>query len=142
MIGLLRYFTVWNLYLKLSYLVYKMMGKKSLETFILKSLQVEEVTFITEFSIFGENLFLHEARENNCFLSQMEPYKFCIAIPYRTNTGPEQGFSCVVFIEGIPANENRFFLVRKTTQGKPYFHYRDGFAVWAVPYLKVFQMCP
>ena len=50
-----------------------MMGKKGLETFILKSLQVEEVTFITEFSIFGENLSLHEARENNCFLSQMEP---------------------------------------------------------------------
>ena len=73
MIGLLRYFTVWNLYLKLSYLVYKMMGKKGLETFILKSLQVEEVTFIAEFSIFGENLSLHEARENNCFLSQMEP---------------------------------------------------------------------
>ena len=59
------------------------------------------------------------------------------AIPYRVSTGPEQGFPCVlfpnrekpVFITGIPANGNRFFPVRKSTQGKPCFHYRDGFAV-------------
>ena len=30
---------------------------------------------------------------------------------------------------GFPGDENRFFPVRKTTQGKPCFHYRDGFAV-------------
>ena len=59
------------------------------------------------------------------------------AIPYRASTGPEQYFPCVVFphrekpvfITGIPANENRFFPVINTTQGKPCFHYRDGFAV-------------
>ena len=59
------------------------------------------------------------------------------AIPYRASTGPEQGFPCVVFphreipvfITGFPGDENRFFPVRKTTQGKPCFHYRDGFAV-------------
>ena len=61
----------------------------------------------------------------------------CTAIPYRVSTGPEQGFPCVlfpnrekpVFITGIAANENRFFPVGKSTQGKPCFHYRDGFAV-------------
>ena len=60
------------------------------------------------------------------------------AIPYRVSTGPEQGFPFVlfpnreipVFITGIPANGNRFFPVRKSTQGKPCFHYRDGFAVY------------
>ena len=35
-----------------------------------------------------------------------------------------------VFITGIPANGNRFFPVRKSTQGKPCFHYMDGFAVY------------
>ena len=42
-------------------------------------------------------------------------------------TGPEQGFLCVVFphreipvfITGFPGDENRFFPVRNTTQGKP-----------------------
>ena len=51
--------------------------------------------------------------------------------------GPEQGFPCVVFphrekpvfITGFLGDENRFFPVRKTTQGKPCSHYRDGFAV-------------
>jgi hypothetical protein len=60
------------------------------------------------------------------------------AIPYRASTGPEQGFPFVafphrenpVFITGFQGDENRFFPVRKTTQGKPCFHYRDGFAVW------------
>ena len=64
--------------------------------------------------------------------------KSCTAIPYRVNTGPELGFPCkffpnrekLVFITGIPANGNRFFPVRKSTQGKPCFHYRDGFAVY------------
>ena len=28
-----------------------------------------------------------------------------------------------------PCNENRVFPVRKTSQGKPCFHYRDGFAM-------------
>ena len=59
------------------------------------------------------------------------------AIPYRASTGPEQGFPCVllpyrekpVFISGFPGDGNRFFPVRKSTQGKPCFHYRDGFAV-------------
>jgi hypothetical protein len=61
------------------------------------------------------------------------------AIPYRVSTGPEHGFPCVVFphrekpvfITGFPGDENRFFPVKKTTQGKPCFHYRDGFAVHA-----------
>jgi hypothetical protein len=59
------------------------------------------------------------------------------AIPYRASTGPEQGFPCVVFpdrekpvsITEIPAHENRFFPFGITTQGKPCFHYRDGFAM-------------
>ena len=34
-----------------------------------------------------------------------------------------------VFIAGFPVDENRFFPVGNTTQGKPCFHYRDGFAV-------------
>ena len=59
------------------------------------------------------------------------------AIPYRVSTGPEQGFPCVLFphrekpvyISWDPCNENRFFPVGKSTQGKPCFHYRDGFAV-------------
>ena len=63
--------------------------------------------------------------------------KSCTAIPYRVNTGPELGFPCkffpnrekLVFITGIQANENRFFPVGKNLQGKPCFHYRDGFAV-------------
>ena len=62
----------------------------------------------------------------------------CTAIPYRASTGPEQGFPCVVFphrekpvfIAGFPVDENRFFPVGNTTQGKPCFHYRDGFAVY------------
>ena len=49
------------------------------------------------------------------------------AIPYRASTGPEQGFPCVVFpyrenpvfIAGFPVDENRFFPVWKTSQGKP-----------------------
>ena len=53
-------------------------------------------------------------------------------------TGPEQGFPCVVFphrekpvfIAGFPVDENRFFPVGNTTQGKTCFHYRDGFAVY------------
>ena len=61
------------------------------------------------------------------------------AIPYRASTGQEQGFSCVVFphrekpvfLSWDPCNENRFFPERKTTQGKPCFHYRDGFAVFS-----------
>ena len=58
-------------------------------------------------------------------------------ITYRASTRPEQGFPCVVFphrekpvfITGFPVDENRFFPVGNTTQGKPCFHYRDGFAV-------------
>ena len=56
---------------------------------------------------------------------------------YRASTGPEQGFSFVVFPHrekpvfntGYPGDENRFFPVGNTTQGKPCFHYSDGFAV-------------
>ena len=59
------------------------------------------------------------------------------AIPHRASTVPEQGFPCVVFphrenpvfIAGFPVDENRFFPVGNTTQGKPCFHYMDGFAV-------------
>ena len=62
------------------------------------------------------------------------------AIPYRASTGPEQGFPCVVFphrenpvfITWDPCNENRFFTVGNTTQGKPYSHYRDGFAMYKI----------
>ena len=61
------------------------------------------------------------------------------AIPYRVSTGPEQGFPCVVFphrekpvvSSWDPCNENRFFPVGNTTQGKRCFHYRDGFAVYS-----------
>ena len=61
------------------------------------------------------------------------------AIPYRARTGPEQGFPCVVFphkdkpvfIAGFPVDEKRFFPVGNSTQGKPCFHYRNGFAVYA-----------
>ena len=68
------------------------------------------------------------------------------AIPYRASTGPEQGFPCVVFphrekpvfIAGFPVDENRFFPVGNTTQGKPCFHYRDGFAVYVLA-LKLFH---
>ena len=59
------------------------------------------------------------------------------AIPYRVSTGPKQGFPCVVllhrekpvFIAGFPIDENRFLPVGNTIQGKPCFHYRNGFAV-------------
>ena len=59
------------------------------------------------------------------------------AIPHRASTGPEQGFPCVVFphrekpvsVSLDPCYENRFFPVGNNTQGKPCFHYRDGFAV-------------
>ena len=53
-----------------------------------------------------------------CNWSRLDLPSFLLtAIPYRASTGPEQVFPCVVFP------------VRKTTQGKPCFHYRDGFAV-------------
>ena len=59
------------------------------------------------------------------------------AIPYKASTGSEQGFPFVVFTHrekhvfntGFPGDENKFFPVGNTTQGKPCFHYRDGFAV-------------
>jgi len=52
------------------------------------------------------------------------------AIPYRASTGPEQDFPFVVFPHtGFLGDENRFFPVGNTTQGKPCFHYRDGFSV-------------
>ena len=35
-----------------------------------------------------------------------------------------------VFISWDPCNENRVFPAGKSTQEKPCFHYRDGFAVW------------
>ena len=54
-----------------------------------------------------------------------------------TCTGPEKDFPCVLFpcrekpvlITGFPGDRHRFFPVRKSTQGKPCFHYRDGFAL-------------
>ena len=60
-----------------------------------------------------------------------------LAVLIEFSTGPVQGFPCVVFqhrekpvfIAGFPVDENRFFPVGNTTQGKPCFHYRDGFAV-------------
>ena len=80
------------------------------------------------------------------------------AIPYRASTGPEQGIPCVVFphrenpvfIAGFPVDENRVFPVGNTKQGKPCFHYRDGFAVsslnhyffiypWYQEFMKLFQ---
>ena len=59
------------------------------------------------------------------------------AIPYRASTGPEQVIPCVVFphrekpffISWDPCNENRFFPVGNTTQGKPCSQYSNGFAV-------------
>ena len=77
-------------------------------------------------------------REHNGFMSFMKLYFIsCTAIPYRASTGPEQGFPCVVFPHRekpvfnteFPGDENRFFSVRNTTQEKPCFHHRDGFAV-------------
>ena len=67
------------------------------------------------------------------------------AIPYRASTGPEQGFPSVVFphrenpvfITGFPGDENRFFPVGNTTQGKPCFHYRDGFAFCNVAQIQI-----
>ena len=78
---------------------------------------------------------LELAQVNSCY--QTKPGRNT-AIPYRASTWPEQGFPCVVFslkekpvfITGFPGDENRFFPVRKSTQGKPCFHYRDGFAMW------------
>ena len=57
-------------------------------------------------------------------------YRLYTAIP----TGPEQGFPSVVFphrenpvfIAGFPVDENRFFPVGNTTQGKPCFHYMES----------------
>ena len=45
-----------------------------------------------------------------------------------------QGKTCFHYMDPsnentVSCNENRFFPVRKTSQGKPFFHYRDGFAV-------------
>ena len=70
-------------------------------------------------------------------LTTLDPRYECTAIPYRVSTGPEQGFPCVVFphrekpvfSSWDPCNENRIFPVGNTTQGKPCFHYRNGFAV-------------
>ena len=63
----------------------------------------------------------------------------------QSRTGPVQGFPCVlfphrekaVFITGFPGNSNRFFPVRKSTQGNPCFHYRYGFAVWVKCFLSI-----
>ena len=41
-----------------------------------------------------------------------------------------------VFSSWDPCNENRIFPVGNTTQGKPCFHYRDGFAVLYYIYVK------
>jgi hypothetical protein len=65
------------------------------------------------------------------------------AIPYRASTGLEQGFPCVIFPHrekpvfntGHPGDENRLLPERNTTQGKPCFYYRDGFAVWRFYFL-------
>ena len=67
------------------------------------------------------------------FKFELKFYVVCNAIPYRASTGQEQGFPCVVFprreklvfIVGFPVDENRFFPVGNTTQGKPCFHYRE-----------------
>ena len=71
------------------------------------------------------------------------------AILYRASTGPEQGFPCVVFphrekpvfIAGFPVDENRYFPVGNTTQGKPCFHYRDGFAVYVLQWVQQCVLC-
>ena len=80
-------------------------------------------------SILGKNLpnFVYATRILYNF-----SHVFLTAIPYRASTGPEQGFPCEVFLTGknlfslhpcndnrVPCNENRFFSVRKTSQGKP-----------------------
>jgi hypothetical protein len=70
---------------------------------------------------------------------------FFTAIPYRVSTGPEQGFPCVVFPHMEKpvfsswdcCNEKRFFSFGNTTQGKPCFHYREGFAVLGSKFLNV-----
>ena len=87
-----------------------------------------------KYRVFHTTGLLHISMENrNPF------YIHHTAFPYRASTGPEQGFPCVVFphrekpvfISQDPCNKKRFFPVRKTTQGKPCFHYRDGFAVYS-----------
>ena len=72
-----------------------------------------------------------------------------LQFPYRAGSGPEQGFPCVVFPHrekpvfntGFPGDENRFFPVGNTTQGKPCFHNRDGFAVHLGEFLAVTKIC-
>ena len=59
-------------------------------------------------------------RENPVFITG-NGFAVCVVFPHMKNP---------VFITEIPANENRFFPVGNTTQGKPCFHYRDGFAVF------------
>ena len=83
-----------------------------------------------------EGVFKHLEENLTSFLD--DPIgKHYTAIPYRVSTGPEQGCPCVVsphrekpvFSSWDPCNENRIFPVGNTTQGKPCFHYRDGFAL-------------
>ena len=82
------------------------------------------------------NVFMFTTRQlTYSMLLRASPWWVCSTLQSRT--GPEQGFPCVlfpyrekpVFITGFPGDGNRFFPVRKSTQGKPCFHYRDGFAV-------------
>ena len=64
---------------------------------------------------------------SKCLLS---PDKFKFPPAYRrTNTLQTHTWSFSDRENRVPCNENRFFPVRKTSQGKPCFHYRDGFVV-------------
>ena len=70
---------------------------------------------------------------------------YLTAIPYRASTGRKQGFPCVlfphkekpVFIIGFPGDENRFFPVRKNTQGKPCSHFWEITYGWHFSSFKV-----
>ena len=80
---------------------------------------------------FKSNLFFQNSLKSSTW------WRDLTAIPYKANTGPEQGFPCVifphrekpVFITWDPCYENMIFPVGNTTQVKPCSHYRDGFAV-------------
>ena len=70
---------------------------------------------------------VHCTLKNFTFLSVLKSRAFT-AIPYRANTGPEQGFPCVlfphrekpVFITGFPGDENRdgFAVLTRVTKGQ------------------------
>ena len=69
------------------------------------------------------------------FLLRIQNMKSCYVTYLLIHCKPvpvmKTGFSCVVFLyREKPVFITGFSLKSKTTQGKPCFHYRDGFAVY------------